>query len=48
MFSKDVIDLIISMSNFYAQQRNHLLGLNAEEVKVYSAVLLSMGYITPQ
>ena len=48
MFSKDVIELIILMSNLYAQQRNHMLGLNAEEVKVYIAVLLSMGYITPQ
>jgi hypothetical protein len=47
MFSKDPIDLIISMSNLYAQQRNHMLGLNAE-VKVYILVLLLMGYMTPQ
>jgi len=40
IFSKDVLDFIVSMSNLYAQQRNHTLCVNAE-VKIYIAALLS-------
>jgi hypothetical protein len=48
IFSKDVLDFIISMPNLYTEQRNHLLRLNAQDVKIYIAILLLMGYMTPQ
>ncbi|KAJ4442344.1 hypothetical protein ANN_03930 [Periplaneta americana] len=48
VFSDDIIDLIVDMSNLYTLQRNHSLNLNSKEVEVYTAILLLTGYLTPQ
>lgn len=47
-FSNNVIQLITEMSNRYAFQRNHALNVSAEEIKVYIAILLLTGYMTPK
>lgn len=48
LFTDDIIDMIVKMSNLYALQQNHTLNMTAEELKVYLAVLLLTGYLTPQ
>jgi DNA excision repair protein ERCC-6 len=48
MFCSETISLIVRMSNLYALQRNHTLNLTFDEVKVYIAVLLLTGYLTPK
>lgn len=41
LFSKEVVSVIVEMSNLYALQRNHSLNLTEKEVKVCIAVLLT-------
>ena len=36
------------MSNYYALQRNQTLNVSPEEIKVYIAILLLTGYLTPK
>lgn len=48
LFSEEVVNIIVEMSNLYALQRNHSLNLTEKEVRVYIAVLLLTGYLTPQ
>ncbi|KAF2890367.1 hypothetical protein ILUMI_15806 [Ignelater luminosus] len=47
-FTDEIIQLIVEMSNIYALQRNHTLNVTPEEVKVYIAILLLTGYMTPK
>ncbi|KAI8117627.1 PiggyBac transposable element-derived protein 3 [Lucilia cuprina] len=48
LYNKDVISLIADMSNLYALQRNHTLNVTENEIRVYIAVLLLTGYMTPK
>lgn len=48
LYSDDIIRFITDMSNLYALQRNHTLNVDAEEVRVYIAILLLTGYLTPK
>ena len=36
------------MSNKYAQQNNHILGLTIDEMKIYVGILLLTGYMNPK
>ena len=48
VFSNDIFTLLVEMSNNYALQRNHHLNVTLEEMKVYVAILLLTGYMTPK
>ncbi|XP_046389357.1 piggyBac transposable element-derived protein 3-like [Ischnura elegans] len=48
MYGDEIISYIVKMSNLYALHRNHTLNLTSEELKVYIAVLLLTGYLTPK
>lgn len=48
LFSEDIVSLVCQQSNLYAMQRNHNLNLSNTEVKVYTAILMLTGYLTPK
>lgn len=48
LYSDEIIQFITDMSNLYALQRNHSLNVNVEEIRVYIAILLLTGYLTPK
>ena len=48
VFNNEIITLIVEMSNKYAMQHNHQLSMIEEEIKVYIAILLLTGYLSPK
>ncbi|XP_056636255.1 piggyBac transposable element-derived protein 2-like [Diorhabda sublineata] len=44
----DIIKFIVDTSNLYALQRNHTLNVTCDEIRVYIAILLLTGYLTPK
>lgn len=48
MFSQDVVDLLVNMSNTYALQQNKTLNVTQEEIKIFVSILLMTGYSTPR
>ena len=48
MYNSDIIRLLVDMLNKYALQKNHILNVTEEEMKVYLAILLLTGYLTPR
>ena len=48
VFTDDLFDFLVDMSNLYASQKNHVLNLTREELKVYVGILLLTGYMTPK
>lgn len=47
-FTDEIVTLLVDMSNKYAMQRNHSLNVVQEEMRVYIAILLLTGYLTPK
>lgn len=48
LVSEDVIKYITDISNSCALQRNHTLNVTPEEIRVYIAILLLTGYLSPK
>ena len=48
IFTDEIVNLLVDMSNRYASQKNHLLNVSPQEIKVYIAILLLTGYNTPK
>ncbi|GBP57432.1 PiggyBac transposable element-derived protein 3 [Eumeta japonica] len=48
LYSDDIVKFIADMSNLYALQRNHTLNVTSNEIRVYIAILLLTGYLTPK
>ncbi|XP_056647353.1 piggyBac transposable element-derived protein 3-like [Diorhabda sublineata] len=48
LYNDDIIKFIVDMSNLYALQRNHTLNVTCDEIRVYIAILLLTGYLTPK
>lgn len=48
LYSENLIEYIADMSNLYALQRNHSLNVTVDEIRVYIAILLLTGYLTPK
>ncbi|CAK1541427.1 unnamed protein product [Leptosia nina] len=48
LYTEDIVNFIRDMSNLYALQRNHTLNVTSDEIRVYIAVLLITGYLTPK
>lgn len=48
LYSDEIVNFIVDMTNTYALQRNHTLNVTSEEIKVYIAILLLTGYLTPK
>lgn len=48
LFTDELVKNIVEMSNLYAMQRNHNLNMSEKELRVYVAILLLTGYMTPK
>ncbi|XP_049315757.1 piggyBac transposable element-derived protein 3-like [Bactrocera dorsalis] len=48
LYSDDIVKFITDMTNLYALQRNHTLNVTSDEIRVYIAILLLTGYLTPK
>ena len=48
VFIDELFDYLVEMSNNYALQKNHMLSVTRDEMKVYVAVLLLTSYLTPK
>ncbi|XP_055910541.1 piggyBac transposable element-derived protein 2-like [Eupeodes corollae] len=48
LYSDEIVQFIADMSNLYALQRNHTLNVATQEIRVYIAILLLTGYLTPK
>ena len=48
LYNDDIIKFIVDMTNLYALQRNHTLNVTCDEIRVYIAILLLTGYLTPK
>ena len=40
--------LLVEMSNKYAQQNKHILGVTIDEMEIYVGILLLTGYMNPK
>lgn len=48
LYNADIIKFLVYMSNQYALQNNHVLSATCREMRVYIAVLLLTGYLSPK
>lgn len=48
LYNGDIIKVLVDMSNKYALQKNHVLNVTCEEMKVYISVLMLTGYLRPK
>lgn len=48
LYSGEIVNFIVDMTNTYALQRNHTLNVASEEIRVYISILLFTGYLTPK
>ena len=48
VFTDEIVSLLVEMSNKYASQHNHNLGVTHNEMRVYIGILLLTGYLCPK
>ena len=48
IFTDEIFDYLVEMSNKYAEKKNQVLDVNKSEMKIYVAILLLTGYMTPK
>ena len=48
VFTDEIVDFLVVMSNTYATHQNHTLNVSRSEMKVYIAILFLTGYMTPK
>ena len=48
VFNNGIFNLLVDKSYKYAMQKNHSLNVSPQEMKVYIAILLLTGYLTPK
>ena len=46
VFTDEIVDFLVVMSNTYATHQNHTLNVSRSEMKVYIAILFLTGYMT--